>query len=478
MKFQILLFALYSLFSFSANAEKRPPYADKIESGIKLFEERRYQLASIEFKSVLENDPNNAVAAYNLGLTQYRQKQFADAIESFKLASESENYYSRPASYYKAIAHMNLGQAEEALKIAKGYDQKGFVGERMAELATALEAGTDSNLENAKMAERETSYELCLLELEESLFSDTQAGRELSTLCLNEMYGRRRVPRDTYFKLYLDSQASQSDNIYERENNVATKSIYFAEFGGEYLHKNFIDWGLGASYNYLNGIDIPNMKRETFNVTVPLYLRGPGYSIGLSPFYELTKLVAVDNYSAAGADFHFTISERKNYVYGLLGKAENRVSLAQSSDYKAGSYGLGKIFYTKYFGDFNINANVSYENTATGDEPLGPFLIPAANITKTYGLGLSYDFNETSSLNVRGSFSEKDFSHIVSLIGTERKDRTRRWAATYYYKFNEFVRTFLQYSQIHNESTYDASEIFNRNFKENLTSLGFSILVF
>ena len=478
MKYQIFLFVIYSVFIFSAYAEKRPPYADGIESGIKLFEAGKYQLAANEFKAVLNKYPNNAVAGYNLGLTQYRQKQYPEAIESFNLATESKNYYGQPASYYKAIAYLNLGETAQALKIAKNYQQKGFIGERMAELTTAIEAGTDSNFENAKAAEQEANYELCLLELEESLFSDTKTGRELSTLCLNEMYGRKADRRDTYFKLYFDSQVSQSDNIYEKDTNVATKSIYFAEVGGEYLNRNTVDWGFGASYNYLNGIDLPNMKRETYNVSLPFNLRRSGYSIGLTPYYELTKIVAVDSYSAAGASFQFTVVERKNYVYGLLGKAEHRVSLASANDYMAGSYGQGKIFYTKYFGDLNVNLNVSLENTATGDQPIGPFFIPAANETRTYGLGFGYDFTESSSLNLRASFSDKWFSHIVSPLGTERKDQARRWSATYYYKINDYVRTFLQYSQTHNKSTYDATEIINRNFKENLTSFGLSLLVF
>ena len=467
------------MVAFNANAENRPPYAAGIESGIKLFEEHQYQLAANEFKVILEKYPKNPVASYNLGLTQYRQKKFPDAIRSFTVAAESKSYYSRPSLYYKAISHMNVNEPAEAVKIAKNYNQKDFIGQRMAELTTALEAGTDPNFESAITAERDRNYELCLLELQESLFSDTQMGRELSTLCLNEMYGRRPIPRDdTYYKLYFDSQVNQSDNIYARAANVTTKSIYFLEAGGEFLYRSVFDFGLGASYNYLNGIDIPNMKRETYNVSLPVYFKRSGVSIGLTPFYEHTKAVAVDQYSAGGANFHITLSERRNFAFGFLGKAEKRVSLDQNYDYKAGDYGFGKLFYTKYFGDLNVNANVSFESTATGDEPVGPFFIPVANETVTYGLGLGYDFNEVSSLNLRGSLSKKDFSHVVSPLGTDRKDFTRRWTATYYIKINQFVRTFLQYSQVRNDSNYDGSEIINRNFKENMTSLGLSMLFF
>jgi Tfp pilus assembly protein PilF len=475
-KYRVLFFVLI-LASINGIAEQRPPYADGIERGLQYFENRQYDLAADEFSAVLKKYPGNPVASYNLGLAQYRKGQFSQAIDSFDITARSKSYYRGPATYYKAISLMNLGQNDDALKLARNYEQKNFITARMTELASAIQTGTDTAYESAVTDEHEGNYELCLLDLEESVLTDTIKGRDLSTRCLYELKGRPLPELDTtYYKLYLDSQVTQSDNIYETNSDAITKSIYSVEVGGEYLFRNFIDYGIGASYNYLNGNDLPNFKRETININIPTYLRKSHYTFGLSPYYELNKLVASDVYSATGAEFHTTSSDRNNYVYGIVGKYEKRTSLDDENSYLAGDYGFTRFFGTKYFGSFSINANTSFENTDSGDQPIGPYKIPAANKALAYGLGISYDFDEHSTLNLRGSITDRDYTHVVSPLGTDRMDHTRRWALAYYLRFNKNVRGFLQYGSAKNESNYNETEIIDRNYSENTTSLGISLL--
>jgi len=285
MKNRIILLILV-LSSLTLRAEKRPPYADGIEAGIKNFETRNYVAAEKDFTGVLKKYPKNPVAAYNLGLAQYRQKKFENAIESFEVAEQSpKNFYSRPAQYYKAVALLNLDQRGQALKIAKNYEQKDFVKERMTELVAAIESGTDQSMDNALAAEKEGNYELCLLEMEESILTDTRKGKELSTLCMNELYGRRPAdPGDTYYKLYLDSQITQTDNLYQMNDNIISKSVYNVDVGGEYLWRAPIDYGLGLNYNYFNGIDVPNLKREIYTASIPLYVQNRGSSFGIKTY--------------------------------------------------------------------------------------------------------------------------------------------------------------------------------------------------
>lgn len=474
----LLLIIVFS--SLVLRAEKRPPYADGVERGIKNFEMRRYLEAEQEFLAVLKKYPKNTVAAYNLGLAQYRQKNFEKAIDSFTMAANNtKNYYSRPATYYKAVALLNLDQRREALTIAKNYEQKDFIKERMTELVAAIESGTDSNYSNAMAAEKEGNYELCLLELEESILTDTRRGKELSTLCMNELYGRRtEEPGSTYYKLFLDSQLSLTDNIYQTFDNKLAKSIYLVDVGGEYLLRSFIDFGLGLNYSYFNGVDVPNLKRETYTASIPMYVKNRSYSFGLSPYYEQTKITDNNYYSASGGEFHTTVSERNDYVLGLVGKAEKRTAMNPEYELRSGDYGFLKFFLTEYFGDFSINGNVAIESTATGDQELGPFLVPVANKNMMYGLGFSYDFTDSLSFNLRGLYSEKDFTHVVSPLGTDRRDFNRRASAALFYRFNRNFRTFLQYSQAENISNYDDNEIINRNYKENVSSLGISVLMF
>jgi tetratricopeptide (TPR) repeat protein len=308
--------------SLFANAEKRPPYADGLERGLAFYESREYDLAANEFAEVLKKYPGNPVASYNLGLSQYRRGQFEQAIQSFNTTVRSNSYYRGPATYYKAIAQMNIGKEDEALRTAKGYEQQNFITNRMTELVAAIQTGTDPSYESALIDESEGNYELCLLDLEESLLTDTFKGRYLSTKCLYEMKGKTLPELDnTYHKIYLDSQITQSTNIYQQNYNAQAKSLYSIEAGGEYLFRSFIDYGIGGSYTYLNGVDLSNFKRETYNVHIPLFLKKSNYTFGLSPYYELNKLDANDVYSAGGGEFHTTLSERGNYVLGIIGKA-------------------------------------------------------------------------------------------------------------------------------------------------------------
>ena len=485
MKTYILIinFIFSVLISLSANAEKRPPYADNLEKGIELFVKRQWDSAATEFQTALTNYPNAAVVKYNLALVQYKQKKYSDAIENFDSVANSKSYYRGPAQYYQAIAQMNLGNNSEALKIAKNYKEKTSMTEQMGQLILALENGTDTSYQNATTAEAEGNYELCLIELEESVLTDTQKGRELSTKCLSELTGEalgetKDETRKAYYKIYLDSQIIQSDNVFQQNENIVKKSVYFLEVGGEYLFRSLVDIGLGGSYNYFNGIDISNFKRETFTTNLPMYYKNSGVSLGLSPYYELNKYVAVDAYSAAGASFHATTSERKNYVYGIIGNAENRTALDSLYEYRSGHYNLVKLFWTKYFGDFSFNLNIANENTVSGDQTLGPFTLPTANKALIYGLGFSYDLTESQTLNLRGSITDRDYTNVFSPNGTDRLDHTKRASLTYYYRFNRYVRTFLQYGITKNDSNYDANEFYNRNFDENSGSFGLSLLAF
>lgn len=472
-------FMLQVMFSIDSSAEKRPPYADNMEKGINLFENNKYDEAISEFEEVLKKYPNNPVAAYNLGLALYRKGNFSAAINSFTITANSESFYKGPAQYYIGIAQLNLGQNNEALKTAKNYSQNDFISTRMQELSTAIQLGTDASFNNAIAAKKNGNFELCLLEIEDSLFTDTFRGRDLSSKCLHELRGRP-VPKlsSTYFKIYLDSQASNSDNVYQQNTDKLEKTVYTIEAGGEYLIKNTIDYGFGANYNYMNAAGLPNFKRETYTANLPLYYRNAGVSLGFSPYYELNKMLAVDLYSAAGTEWHATYSSPRAYSAGIIGKVEKRKSLSKASDYLTGDYGYAKIFLTKYLGDFSINTSVAVDNTATGDQPIGPFAIPTANKAWTYALSLTYDYGKYSSFNLRGSYSEKDFSHEVSPLGTDRKDFTRRLALTYYFKYNRNLKTFLQASGSKNISNYDNNEIINRNYVENLASFGISMLTF
>jgi tetratricopeptide (TPR) repeat protein len=73
----------------------------------------RYAEAEPHFKTVLLDDPGNAVAHFNLGFTYDQTGRFGDAIAAFSAATRLNPKIDR-AWYGMGLAHARLGQHEEA----------------------------------------------------------------------------------------------------------------------------------------------------------------------------------------------------------------------------------------------------------------------------------------------------------------------------------------------------------------------------
>ena len=131
----------------------------------------------------------------------------------------------------------------------------------MQSLIQAIETVSDEHFENARQAAADGNYELCLLEINQSVLTDTLRGRELITKCIVKL--KREFPKDdlldqtakNYYKLYLDAILSQSDNVFQKNKNPLSKIVYFAEIGGECLFKNKVDIGIGFNYSHVDAAE-------------------------------------------------------------------------------------------------------------------------------------------------------------------------------------------------------------------------------
>lgn len=458
-------------------------YTEHLNKGTEYFDAGKYELAEAEYNAILKFAPKKALTYFNLGLTKYKQSNFPEAIKYFDTVVKMRSYYVGAAFYYKAISQMNLDQNDEAAKTAKRYTQARFFYKPSQELIQTIKSGSDEYYENAVKAAADENYELCLLEMDESVLTDTRKGKELVTKCNLALKGEIPAPvvaaqvtlKNYYYNVFLDAHISQTNNIYQENTNTVSKMTYFTEIGGEYVLRNKIDYGIGFAYNHYNAVDLGRFKDETATVTVPLYYKSDKNFFNAKAFYSLNKYQAEDSYSDTGLSLSYSYLESK-YLLGFYGSSTKKTSINTIFDYKAGTYNAARFIASRFKDEFTVSALAGFEQNQSGDQPWGAFVLPYANKVMSYGLSLSYDLSKAGKLSLRSGFANKDYTNRIST--NFRKDQTATYVLAYQHVFNKNVKAYLQQSLIKNTSNYEASEFINRNYNENLTTLGVSLITY
>ena len=463
--------------------KQQEEYTQRLEQGTQYFNSGKYDLAETEFKTILTFAPKKALAYFNLGLTKYRQENYQEAIKYFDKVIKMRSYYVGAAFYYKSISQLNLEQNDEAIKTAKRYTNARFFYKPAQSLIESIKTGSDEYYENAKLAYTDENYELCLLEMDESVLTDTRKGRELVTKCTLGLRAEAveekpevEVVKGHYYNLYLDTHLSQTDNIYQETKNKLKKLTYFTEIGGEFILRNYIDTGVGFFYNQFNALDLARFKDETYNIHIPLYFRLNKNKFSGEIFYNLNKFDTADAYSDTGLGLNYSYNEDK-YLLGFYGSTLSRTSLNQNFNYKAGTYNVARVMGSRYINEFTLSANAGYEQVISGDQPWGSTILPYANKTVSYGLLLSYDLNKASKISLRTNLALKDYSHKLSSNNIYRDDKTTSFILAYQHAFTNNIKAYIQQSMIKNISNYESpAELIDRNYTENITTLGLSLL--
>jgi tetratricopeptide (TPR) repeat protein len=459
-------------------------YQKHLDQGTEAFEKGEYDKAESEYKAILSFAPKKNLAYFNLGLTKYKQGDYPAAISYFDTVIKKRSYYVGAAFYYKAISLLNLDKKNEALKTAKRYTQAKFFYKPSQSLIKTIQTGSDEYMENAKAALADENYELCLLELEESVLSDTKAGKDITGKCQagmtteerpTEVAGQRSPNR---YRVWLDSEISHTDNAYQENFNQFSRYLYDVELGGEYVWANTVDYGIGASYKYSNANDLPDFKDELWSAWIPFFYRNNNNRISGQLFYNLDKYEGAEAWSQAGAvgNYFYTTD---SYSVGVVAAASTRTALDSVFDYKKGPFTSGRLIASKFVNSWTLSAYVGADKNDAGSQPLGTGLLPFGNEAVRYGASVAVDFNEmVSRLTLRGNGARKDYIEVVSPNGTDRVDNTSTLSLTYLHKFNKNVRAWLEQSYTKNDSTYDSNEVINKNYTENLTTLGLSLMAF
>ena len=100
-----ILFILNLLIASSALAQQDSPF---IRKGNKLYQERKFKEAEIDYRKAIEKKPLSAKGAYNLGNSLYRQENYEEAIRSY---SDAGHMMKESDTQNRAASVYNLGNA-------------------------------------------------------------------------------------------------------------------------------------------------------------------------------------------------------------------------------------------------------------------------------------------------------------------------------------------------------------------------------
>lgn len=205
-----------------ANLSNKDIAAMKFHQGYSYFTLQQFAQAKPLFNTIrsMKDDPNYLDANYYYGFIAFRDKQYNDALQSFKVV-ENEKDYATVVPYYIAQIYYIQGKKEEALKYAEAriktgksqyYDleMKQMIGHayfEAGEYAKALPYLEDY-VKKATKVRREDIYELSYCYYQANQLTKAIDGfRQLSgkedTLSQNAMY----LLGDTYLKTGQKSNA-------------------------------------------------------------------------------------------------------------------------------------------------------------------------------------------------------------------------------------------------------------------------------
>lgn len=488
LAFTLLLFSLQALAGPLLNVAEREgdksltqaqqsEYRRLLDEGVHFFEAGELQKAEASFLSILKFAPKKPMVYYNLGLVKYSQADYPAAIGYFDRVIQMRSLYTGAAFYYKALAQYNLGQKEEALKTARRHTEARYFYQPSQRLIQVIQNDTDPYFEMATSAFSAQNYELCLLSLNDSLVGDTPKGQEMERKCREALAGAgadHALGSDARrWQLFASARLAYTDNAVQANSGRQSKLTYYASLGGEYIWDYLVDFGLGASYEHYDIMDLSGAKNESLTVYAPL-----GYGWGRNQlqgqlFYNLNRVDGDDATSETGVSAGYSYSP-DNWLLGLSGYWSERTSLDALSDYKAGpssSYNLNVI---RFLDRLSLGLTAGVSENRGGDIPVGATFLPNASKSVNYSLNASYAFTLAQKLSGKVSRSDVDFMNVYSANGTDRRDELTQVSLTYLYSFYQGLNAYLQQTHTVNDSNYGDAEVVNKNYTENSTAVGVS----
>lgn len=352
---------------------------------------------------------------------------------------------------------------------------------------TASALAQDDYFKFAQKAYENKDYELCLISLKGSPLAGEGQGLELEKLCrAGDVAAAVSTSTSTTplepaalvtakpYSLFAKGRVGKSDNINQAASPVE-KSNFALGVGGEYTLKKVVEFGLGASYDYFEVFDTKNSAGTVFSVFAPLgFVSGP-HQFSMNAFYNTNTADETTIYNERGVSVGYYL-RIKNFLFNIANTYSERQHQAEVQAYQTGLYNSLQFNVIGNFDKLALGLGVNSDRNESGDMPFGTMrILPLRHEARGYTLTAAYNFNDTSKLTARYKKADLDFNNIGGNYFIKRKDNIQNTSLTYLHVFNPLVTAFAQVSRTNNSSTFDKAELLDKNYSENLASVGFTV---
>ncbi len=473
MLMKALIFLSSFLFIFNLQAETSQEVAG-------LISQKKYVEAEIIIIKQLVQNKKNELALFNMGVVLYQTKKFEQSYPYFDRVASMNLGYALAARYYSALALFNLQKDQEVETRLNQIPVGSAFKEQSDELLLALQNKSDESLTEALQAYSDADYEYCIETLVDSLYADHPRGIQLMNLCQKEINLEKNekiknekikiVKNSHEIYIYADLNGGVNNNIYTSAIPTTSAGIVQATLGFEYLYKTSFDIGLGANYDYNNVPSIADYQDTYINSYIPLNFYFDNADLSTELYFNVTRSNSVNSYSQKGGNLSYIYHLTKVDLGATVDYSQRKSAIA-SYDYVNGSYSSLRFDLTYDQNPLKFNLFGSYTLNQSQDIVLTGGTLPYAN--RAIDTGILGSYKVTSNLKLVGfvSMSRKDYTNQYTTIS--RNDQTQLAKIKIDYRISENAKIYLENERTTNKSSYDKTQVSDKNYVENITRLGF-----
>ena len=479
-------FGVVAVFLVLGAPQLANAFSDNIESEAVATLIKNNQLAEAEERLQLNirKDPKNTTANFNLGVLQFKKNEFEKSIQSFARVLEGESGLRPAAAYYSALCAFMLNKPEKMKLYIETISSDSVFYSLAHELEAAEKGGSDSFFEEAQEAFNSGDNQRCLEALKDSVFSEKPAGTQLKAKCdaglaLEEEEGK--VPEDSTkkanrftnlendFSVFADLYGGSDSNIFLSPSNPTTKSVYQGEVGAEFLIKNQIDYGAGVEFIYGDVNGVANERYNSLNLFVPVILHFDNSDFSIEGFHEMNDDAAGATYKQTGVNLSYAVDDAE-FSFVASSSLSSKKADSSAYNYVNGQYGSlrGDIIY--YANEAKLDFFISGYANHSEDLVVTAGTVPYAYDAIEAGAYGSYWI--TKSIRPALSFSTAQRQYLHQYSRVNRDDTYSVAKLKIEYRNTRNLRFYLEGIFTTNNSTYDSSQIQNRNYSDTLLKLG------
>ncbi|MCB0642395.1 MAG: tetratricopeptide repeat protein [Phaeodactylibacter sp.] len=99
------------------DAQPKPPVQPDLEAAALAYEQQDFEASIVAFEKYLENDPDNQLVRFHLGVAQLEVNQLEHAIDNLSRVLEYSKTYQREAGWYLGLALLKNGKRAKATEV-------------------------------------------------------------------------------------------------------------------------------------------------------------------------------------------------------------------------------------------------------------------------------------------------------------------------------------------------------------------------